>query len=175
MSFNLRHLVDPTHSSLTATTLAYCPANSLVMHVSSLWQQSLFLPSLRRLQLLPSAIRLLKPLLRYFHLTIAQHFDLFFKKLGSKNLDLDYIPCSHSGTPSTSPMSGGKAEYTLNFASTTLRAWFHVPVPVCFLNEWKTGDIIKKMGDVTHFMEGYFYVGCRFISISYLLTKFGVW
>jgi hypothetical protein len=36
----------------------------------------------------------------------------------------------------------------------------------------KTGDIIKKMGDVTHFMEGYFYVGYRFMSISYFLTKF---
>ena len=39
----------------------------------------------------------------------------------------------------------------------------------------KTGDIITKMGDVTHFMEGYFYVGCMFISTSYFLTKFGEW
>ena len=31
----------------------------------------------------------------------------------------------------------------------------------------------KKMGDVTHFKEGYFYVGCRFIGISYFLTNFG--
>jgi hypothetical protein len=31
----------------------------------------------------------------------------------------------------------------------------------------------KKMGDVTHFMEAYFYVGCRLIGISYFLTKFG--
>jgi hypothetical protein len=37
----------------------------------------------------------------------------------------------------------------------------------------KTGDIIKKMGDVTHFMEGYFYVGCWCILIFYFLTKFG--
>ena len=49
---------------------------------------------------------------------------------------------------------------------------FHVLVPVRFLNGWKTGDIIQKMGDVTYFMEGYFYVGCQFISISYFLTKF---
>jgi hypothetical protein len=46
---------------------------------------------------------------------------------------------------------------------------------VRFVNEWKAGDIIKQMGDATHFMEGYFYVGCRFISISYFLTKFGEW
>ena len=31
MSFNLRHLADPTHSSLTATTLAYCLENPLIM------------------------------------------------------------------------------------------------------------------------------------------------
>jgi hypothetical protein len=60
-------------------------------------------------------------------------------------------------------------------ATWTLRAWFHVLVPVRFVNEWKMGDIIKKMGDVTHFMEGYFYVGCRFISISYFLIKFDEW
>ena len=48
--------------------------------------------------------------------------------------------------------------------------------PGPFLNGWETGDIIQKMGDVTHFMEGYFYVGCCwFISISYFLTKFGEW
>ena len=45
-----------------------------------------------------------------------------------------------------------------------------VPCPGSFC---KTGDIIKKMGDVTHFMEGHFYVGCRFISISYFLIKVG--
>ena len=33
----------------------------------------------------------------------------------------------------------------------------------------------KKMGDVTHFMEGYFYVGFRLISISYFIIKFGEW
>ena len=37
----------------------------------------------------------------------------------------------------------------------------------------KMDDIIKKMGDVTHFMEGYFYMGCQFILISYFLAKFG--
>ena len=37
------------------------------------------------------------------------------------------------------------------------------------------GDIIQKMSDVTHFMEGYFYVGCQLISISYFLTKAGEW
>ena len=36
-------------------------------------------------------------------------------------------------------------------------------------------DIIQKMGDVTHFMEEYFYVGYRFILIFYFLTKFGEW
>ena len=51
------------------------------------------------------------------------------------------------------------------------RAEFHVPVTVRFLNGWETCDIIQKMGDVTHFMEGYFYVGCRFIGNSYFLTK----
>ena len=56
-----------------------------------------------------------------------------------------------------------------------MRAKFHVPVPVCFLDGWETGDNIQKMGDVAHFMEGYFYVGCRFFSISYFLTKFGEW
>ena len=39
----------------------------------------------------------------------------------------------------------------------------------------RNGDIIQKMGDVTHFMEGCFYVGCRFIGISHFLTKFGEW
>ena len=57
----------------------------------------------------------------------------------------------------------------------SLRAKFHVPVPVRFLDGWETGDIIQKMGDVTHFMEGYFYVGCQFFPISYFLTKFGEW
>jgi hypothetical protein len=28
----------------------------------------------------------------------------------------------------------------------------------------KRVTLSKKMGDVTHFMEGYFYVGCRFIG-----------
>ena len=48
-------------------------------------------------------------------------------------------------------------------------------VPVHFLNGWEMGDIIQKMGNITHFMEGFFYVGCRFISISYILIKFGEW
>ena len=59
--------------------------------------------------------------------------------------------------------------------SSILRAKFHVPVPIRFFNGWETGDIIPKMGDVTHFMQGYFYVGCRFVSISYFLTEFGEW
>ena len=49
------------------------------------------------------------------------------------------------------------------------QSWF------VFLNAWKMGDIIQEMGDVTHFMEGYFYVGFRFISNSYFLTNFGEW
>ena len=32
---------------------------------------------------------------------------------------------------------------------------FHALVPVRFLNGWKTGDIIQKLNDVTHFMEGF--------------------
>ena len=47
--------------------------------------------------------------------------------------------------------------------------------PGPFFKWVRNGDIIQKMGDVTHFMEGYFYVGCRFIGISYFLTKFGEW
>ena len=54
----------------------------------------------------------------------------------------------------------------------SLRAKFHVLVPVHFLSGWETGDIIKKMSDVTHLMKGYIFVGCRFIPISYMLTKF---
>ena len=54
-------------------------------------------------------------------------------------------------------------------------AKFHVLVPVRFLNGWETGDIIQKMGDVTHFLEAYFYVGCWFVGISYFITKFGEW
>jgi hypothetical protein len=46
-----------------------------------------------------------------------------------------------------------------------LGAKFHVPVPVCFLNGRKTGDIFQKMSDVTYFMKGYFYVGWWFILI----------
>ena len=52
---------------------------------------------------------------------------------------------------------------------------FHVPFLVRFFNGWEMGDIIQNMGDVTHFMGGYFYVGCMFIGISYFLTKFGEW
>ena len=33
----------------------------------------------------------------------------------------------------------------------------------------------KKKGDVTRFVEGYFYVGCQLISISYFLANFGDW
>ena len=63
--------------------------------------------------------------------------------------------------------------HTLIDVQEHLRAKFHVPVPLHFLSGWETGDIIQKMGDVTHLMKGYFYVGCRFILISYFLTKFG--
>ena len=52
-----------------------------------------------------------------------------------------------------------------------VRAKFHVPVPVHFLSGWEMDDIIQNMGDVTHLVKGYFYAGCRFISISYFLTK----
>ena len=66
-----------------------------------------------------------------------------------------------------------KATSTSNDDSTSpLRAKFHVPVMFHF--KWvRNGHIGQKMGDVTRFMEGYFYVGCRLILISYFLTKFG--
>lgn len=42
-------------------------------------------------------------------------------------------------------------------------------------NGWEMGDIMQKMGDITHFKEGCFYVGCQFILISYFLTRFDEW
>ena len=59
--------------------------------------------------------------------------------------------------------------------TTKFRPCFHVSDPIHFLIGWKTGDIIQKMGDVSHLMKAHFYVGCRFISISYFLAKFGEW
>ena len=56
---------------------------------------------------------------------------------------------------------------------TPFKAKFHVPVPVHLLSGWETGDIMQKMGDVTHLMKGCLYVGCQFILISYFVTKFG--
>ena len=47
--------------------------------------------------------------------------------------------------------------------------------PGSFFKWVKKGEIILKMGDGTHFMEGYFYKEYRFVSISYFLTEFGEW
>ena len=78
-------------------------------------------------------------------------------------------------TQNVKPPNVGRICLASLLRGTILRAKFDVPVPVRFLNGWETGDIIQKVSDVTHFMEGYFYVRCQFISISYFLTKFGEW
>ena len=80
------------------------------------------------------------------------------------------LPCAQSKFP-----VGFILIFTLFPWQSSLRAEFHVPVRSVLLDGWETGDTIQKMGDVTHFMEGYFYVGCRFIGIPYFLTKFGEW
>ena len=49
------------------------------------------------------------------------------------------------------------------------------PSPFCkwVKNRWYHKK--TNWGDVTHFMEGYFYVECWLSLISYFLTKFGEW
>jgi hypothetical protein len=84
MFFKLRHLADPTYSSLRATMLVYRLKNSLLMTLFLLRTIVLYHPSSQAVITPSCGIRLLKPLGMCFHLTIVHCFHLSSKNLVSK-------------------------------------------------------------------------------------------